>query len=162
MKEAETKEVLNRLKEAIKKGEPLNDSAFWYLSNDGIDGLFAIEQDEEYKKVAIPSVTQDMLAIAKYIAEKHADKKHIIFTDWGCGNGQISKIITEYLIKEGFDLTYMPIDISQKELDVACIEHKFENIVPVLSLFENLKDYFPLKSVGGGRPSRYMAFWVAL
>jgi len=145
MKEQNNKmELIEEFKENIKAGKPLTKSAFYYLSDKSVQGLFEMEQSEEYKKCIYFNVEEDMLAIAKYIAEEHVDKKHIIFTDWGCGNGQISKIITHDLIKRGFDVTYMPVDISEKALQEATEEHCGEKVKSVLTLFENLGHIFPL------------------
>jgi len=143
---SQSRKLLTGLKRQLKGGggQPLNDSAFWYLSDEGVDGLFELEQSEDYKKTFITDITKDMLAIAEYIAVKYAGKSNIIFTDWGCGNGQISRVVTQDLIRRGFGVTYMPVDISEKELQIASAEHKSENIKPVLCLFENLKDIFPL------------------
>jgi dimethylhistidine N-methyltransferase len=70
----------------------------------------------------------------------------------GAGDGTKTAVLIDHLLKQGFDFTYLPIDISQEALDT--LSDKFKREFPDLAIESKTGDYFRILETlknGSGR-----------
>ena len=67
--------------------------------------------------------------------------KHFELVELGAGDGRKTRVLLQYLLEEGFDLTYVPVDISQNVLNVL---QKNVNDLKGLQIAPQCGDYFDL------------------
>jgi dimethylhistidine N-methyltransferase len=70
----------------------------------------------------------------------------------GAGDGTKTAVLIDYFLKQGFDFTYLPIDISQEALDTLSAKFKLE--FPDLAIESKTGDYFRILETlknGSGR-----------
>lgn len=77
----------------------------------------------------------------------------------GAGDGTKTAILIDHFLKQGADITYSPIDISQVALDA--LQDKFERELPTLSMRPHTGDYFKiLESLRGTNAKRKVLLFL--